>query len=211
MVLDSEEARAIDREGKSLYDHHVGQLLSAGNRVAEYDPQRQGSVRDVYEVFLSDTLAALAEYDSRFVERMVYVVQTIRTDVDAAEKDEVLSITKRYVDEDLYKKRRQIFEEDLARKVSGYGQRLDPEAYRFDLFRARYDAGSVNAARRIIHRLTHELDLLVLSTRKTEQKAMVASESDRLSDALGLRPGMFGFSVDLKSIARWWRNRKSRT
>lgn len=209
-MLDSEEARAIDREGKSLYDHHVGQLLSAGNRIAEYDPQRPASVIEIYEVFLSDTFAALAEYDSRFIERMVYVVQTIRKDIDATEKDEVLSIAKRYVDEDLYKERRQIFEESLARQVSRYGQRLDPDAHRFDLLRARYDAGSVNATRRTIQRLMHELDLLVLSTRKTEQKTMMTSESDRLSDALGLRPGVFGISVDLKSIARWWRNRKSR-
>jgi hypothetical protein len=210
-VLGTDEARAIDRESKSLYDNHVGQLLSAGNRIAEYDPQRPASVKDVYEVFLSDTFTALAEYDSRFVERMVYMVQTIRTDVDAAEKDEVLSCAKKYVDEDLYKKRRQIFEEGFARQLSRYGQRLEPEAHRFDLFRARYDAGSVNATRRIIQRLTHELDLLVLSTRKTEDKTTVASEPDRLWDALGLRPGMFGISVDLKSIGRWWRKRKSRT
>lgn len=180
-MLSVDETRAIEREGKSLYDRHVEQLLAAGNRINEYEPQRPSSVGEVYESFLADTAAALESYGNCVVERIMYVTKTIRTTIDGEERDAVLACATKYIDENLYLKRRQIFEESLERHLSRYGQQLDSNAQRFDLLRARYDAALVNATRRIVQRLRHELDLLVLRKRQREQQVQVSKDQGRLS------------------------------
>ena len=106
---------------------------------------------------------------------------------------------------DLYEKRLVIFEAALTRHLARFGTELDPSVHRFDLYQTRYKTGISNLTRKIKSKLNDELNLLVLTPRKPDTEA----DKTRFQDSIGLKPSIFGFSIDLRKLKEWWHGRKN--
>lgn len=184
---------------------HVSRLLAAGNQVQNYDPQSPASATKIYEGFLFDTHAAITEYGDVLVAEILRVVTKICATLKVKEKNQIIDVCAGFLGHELYLKRRGVFEDGLERKIKSYGQILDTDAHRFDVFRSRYEVVSKNLTRRTQACLRDELDLLVLANVEHPEN----EKSLLFRDAVSFKPGLFGFSLDFKHLMRCWKKRKN--
>ena len=204
-MLSPGQVAAIAKEARRQHKRHVSDLLHAVERIQGFEPQSRVSARQVYEVFLSDTHAAIIQFGESLIAEVIRIVRLVSNGLRSNEKQKIVEELQQFLEVDLYRKRQEIFEAALERRLKSFSLHLNPEAERFDLIRSRYQVGTANLIKEIRMRLSDELDLLVLagSDANCEKFAEL-----KLTDAVGLKPGIFGFNFDLRHAWSWWRSRK---
>lgn len=208
-MLTAEQTNLVEQSSDRAYKRHATDLLAAIEWVKKLDPLKPNAVGELYEGFLKDTHNAIKKYEEELVSEVIRVTMRVSPALSRSEMDQLLSCCAKFIEPGLYEKRMRLFREALDRNANRYGIRIDYKATRFDLYQARYSAGTANQVRDISLRLKHELDILVLSGEAAAAKVTSDTASSNLGDAINLRPGIFGVGIDLKKAWRWWRNQKN--
>jgi len=205
-VLTTEQTNLIEQSAERTYNRHVSDLLAAVEWVKKLDPVKPNPAGQIFEGFLKDTLAAIQKYGEELVSEVIRVTNRVSPVLSKSEAAQLISCCAKYIEPGLYEKRMRLFREALDRSANRYGINIDYKATRFDLFQAKYSAGTSNLIRDISLRLKQELDILALSDGAVAAKPPPDVTSN-LGDAINLRPGIFGIGVDLKKAWRWWQDR----
>lgn len=208
-MLTVEQTNLIEQSADRAYKRHVSNLLAASEWVKKLDPAKPSAVGSLFEGFLKDTHAAIKKYEEELVSEVVRVTSRISPALSKSEVEQLQSCCAKFIEPELYEKRAHLFREALDRHASSYGITIDYNATRFDLYQARYSAGTANQVSDISLRLKHELDILALSGEAVAGKTTPDAASSTLGDAINLRPGIFGIGIDIKKAWRWWRNKKT--
>lgn len=207
-MLTVEQTNLVAQSADRAYKRHVSDLLAAVEWVKKLDPRKPNAVGDLCEGFLKDTHAAINKYEEELVPNIIRVTTHVSPALTRSEMEQVLSCCAEFIEPGLYERRMRLFREALDRNANRYGIKIDYEVARFDLYQAKYSMGAVNQVRDISLRLKHELNILVLSGEAAAAKVTPDAASSNVGDAINLRPGIWGVSIDLKKVWRWWRNKR---
>lgn len=207
-MLTVEQTNLVARSADRAYKRHVSDLVAAVEWVKKLDPGKPNAVGDLWEGFLKDTHAAINKYEEELVPNVIRVTTHVSPALSRFEMEQVRSCCAKFIEPGLYEKRMRLFREALDRNANRFGIKIDYEVARFDLYQARYSVGTVNQVRDISLRLKHGLNILVLSGEAAAAKVTPDAASSNVGDAINVRPSIWGVSIDLKKVWRWWQNKK---
>jgi argininosuccinate lyase len=173
-------------------------------------PDRKASIGESYEHFKQATANSQADHGMKVHVEIISVIEQTQHSLSAEGKAQILQLVIKYVSEDLYMSRYQVFEEAMARQVGRWGMKLDLTGCRPDLVKSLYHVGSVNFVRQAIGKLADDLELVV-QRKAASPSAQPQSPEGRLEQAnrlVKLEPNIFGIGFNLNYLIRRWFGRK---
>lgn len=154
----------LERRLSRLRDEHGRRLVFESDTALELvDPARPASVSNAYEELLRLTSTAVSDYCRQLrTEVETFTASTLPALIEA-DRDDVLRLTAKHADADLYLTRFDKFGEAVERRFGRTGQQLNVGALRLDLFRSRLHVGTLNEINRSLGVLRDDLDLRILA------------------------------------------------
>ena len=155
----------LDRRLSRLRESHGSRLLDEGNAALKaIDIARPASVSVGYEEVLRGTALALKDYCGELRGEFDTFLGSALPSMTAQDRDDVLGLATRQLDAQLYLTRFDKFGEAVEQRFASASRRVDPQAYRTDLLRARQQAGTATTISRFLGALRDDLELRLLAT-----------------------------------------------
>lgn len=158
-------------------------LLGEGSAALKMiDVARPASVSNAFEELLRLTGLAVIDYCGHLnVEVETFCASTLPT-LSEGDRDEILSLTTKHADANLYLTRFDKFGEAVERQFGRAGRQVDAQAFRPDLFRSRLQVGTLNAINRSLAALKDDLDLRILATQSAQPASSEANQPPKATE-----------------------------
>lgn len=196
-----EQVETIDRNARFIIDEHLATLHGVSNRVLQkLTPGDKHEYGKHFEALISETLAAVSTLGDRAANEVPRTVRALKIDLNEQDRDEVLAIWQRRLDNSLYRKRIDAFKESFGRRMQGYGTAVELSTFRFDIVESRYLVGTANAVRLVVAKLKSALDLRVYADREQPAHELPATFLEKANDVVDLKPNLFGFGLNINKL-----------
>ncbi len=169
-MLNDETKKIFNRSIKFLFDEHVSNLLGIPEKyLNEIQPNKDFAFTNILKSFNKETNCELIHYGEKLREEILRLIKELNFKINEIEKNEIIRIAQQYCEPSLYLKRFQIFIESTERKFQSYGMPFNLKNYRIDIPRSLCEVGAKNTTRKIISKITNEIEIVQFNGAAQEQ------------------------------------------
>jgi hypothetical protein len=199
--------RGLARMNES-HVHELTRVLEAALSVIHPNERRSG--RESLEMFTSKSVETMNAFLQSAQEFVLSTVKSTNTLLTPAKVDELVSLVRGGLREDLYLGRFEGYESAFARRVASYGSTMKLSDFRADLSKAALHAGTSNRIRAFVRELEDALLTELERQGNTSPSEKKAEEDlgDQANRFIKLEPNFFGIGLNLNYLIQRLRGRK---
>ena len=199
--MNKEQLNLLDRKLKVAYNDHVGMLLCLGNKQLEsVKPLHEITVTESIKAFSEQSNRVLFEYGNIISAETLTTINLLNAQIDTASKDNIVALIQKYLKNDLYLKRFDIYVQSIEHRLGHFGIFIDfnQEKYRISTTKALMSVSVANNISRINRSIINDIDMHTLKTPVTpELKPTLISN---VTDIVEVKPSFMGISINFNAL-----------